>query len=59
MDEALQSQARHLYAIERLSIRQVAQKLGISRKKAARLISTDNLERDIWSLMGSGLTIDF
>jgi transposase len=45
MDEALQSQARHLYSIERLSIRQVAQKLGISRNKAARLISTDNLER--------------
>lgn len=45
MDETLQSQARHLYSVERLSIRQVAQKLGISRKKAARLISTDNLAR--------------
>ena len=47
MDEALQSQARHLYAVEKLSIRQVAQKLGISRKKAARLISTDNLTRKV------------
>ncbi len=47
MDEALQSQARHLYAIERLSIRQIAQKLGISRKKAARLISTDNLQKRV------------
>jgi len=45
MDEALQSQARHLCAVEKLSIRQVAQKLGISRKKAARLISRDNLTR--------------
>lgn len=47
MDEALQSQARHLYAVERLSIRQVSQKLGISRKKASRLISTDALERRV------------
>lgn len=47
MNEALQSQARHLYAVERLSIRQVAQKLGISRKKAARLISMDNLQRRV------------
>jgi transposase len=47
MDEALQSQARHLYSIEKLSIRQVAQKLGVSRKKAARLISTDNLTRRV------------
>ena len=47
MEDALQSQARHLYAVEKLSIRQVAQKLGISRKKTARLISTDNLERRV------------
>jgi len=47
MDEALQSQVRHLYAVEKLSIRQVAQKLGISRKKAARLIITDNLARKV------------
>jgi len=47
MDDALQSQARHLCAVEKLSIRQVAQKLGISRKKAARLISTDNLTRKV------------
>ena len=33
MDEALQSQARHLYAVERLSIRQVAQKLGSIEKE--------------------------
>jgi len=47
MDEALQSQARHLYAVEKLSIRQVAQKLGVSRKKAARLIRADNLARKV------------
>ena len=34
-------------AVEKLSIRQVAQKLGVSRKKAARLISTDNLMRKV------------
>ena len=45
MDDALQSQARHLYAIEKLSIRQVACKLGISKNKAHRLISTDALAR--------------
>lgn len=45
MVEAIQSQARYLYHVERLSIRQVAQKLGISRKKARRLISSENLER--------------
>jgi len=47
MDEALQSQARHLYAVEKLSMRQVAQKIGVSRKKAARLIITDNLARKV------------
>lgn len=47
MDEQLQSRARHLYAVESLSIRQVAQKLGVSRKKAARLISTDKLARRV------------
>ncbi len=45
MSEAIQSQARHLYVVEKLSIRQVAQKLGVSREKAARLISADNLVR--------------
>lgn len=47
MDEALQSQARHLYGIEKLSIRQVAEKLGVSRNKAARLISAENLGRRV------------
>jgi len=47
MDEALQSQARHLYGIEKLSIRQVAEKLGVSRNKAARLISMEKLGRRV------------
>src|SRR4030042_1289850 len=47
MDEALQSQVRHLYGVEKLSIRQGAQKRVISRKKAARLIITDNLARKV------------
>ncbi len=47
MDDTLQSLARHLHAVEKLSMRQVAQKLGVSRKKAARLIGTDNLQRKV------------
>jgi transposase len=44
-DETFQGRARHLYEVEKLSIRQTAQKLGISRKKAARLIKGGNLKR--------------
>ncbi len=45
MEETLQSQARHLYEVEKLSIRQIARQLGISRKKAARLINVKDLKR--------------
>lgn len=46
-EETLRSQAKHLYEVEKLSIRQTAEKIGISRKKAARLINTDNLKRKV------------
>lgn len=45
MQESLQSRARHLHQIEGLSLTQVGQKLGISRKKATRLIRQDDLSR--------------
>jgi len=47
MDDALRINAKHLYEVERLSIRQVAVKLGIGRKKAARLLSSSDLKRSV------------
>lgn len=47
MDDALRVNARHLYEVEGLSIRQVAVKLGIGRKKAARLLSSSDLKRSM------------
>ena len=38
MDEGLLNQVRHLREVEELSIRQIADLLGLSRKKVARLI---------------------
>ncbi len=38
MDEELQAQVRHLKDIEKLSLRQIEEKLGISRKKIKRLL---------------------
>lgn len=43
MQESLQSRARHLHQIEGLSLTQVSKKLGISRRKATRLIRQDDL----------------
>ena len=45
MQESFQNRARHLYQVEGLSLNQVAEKLGISRKKVTRLIRQDNLRR--------------
>lgn len=47
MDNALRINARHLYEVEGLSIRQVAVKLGVGRKKAARLLSSSDLKRSM------------
>lgn len=38
MDDSLGNQVRHLYDVESLSIRQIAQQLGFSRKKVSRLL---------------------
>lgn len=47
MDDALRINARHLREVEGLSIRQVAVKLGIGRKKAARLLSSSDLKKSV------------
>lgn len=39
MDEGLISQVRHLYEVERLSMRQISQRLGVSRRRVSRVIS--------------------
>jgi hypothetical protein len=38
MEDGLINQVRHLYEVERLSLRQIAQKLAISRKRVSRII---------------------
>jgi len=38
MDDGLLNQVRHLQEVEGLSIRQIADLLGLSRKKVTRLI---------------------
>jgi transposase len=45
MEESLQSQVRHLYRVEKLSLTQIGKSLGISRKKVTRLIRQDGLQR--------------
>ena len=45
MDPAMLNQVRHLYEVERLSQRQVAQKLGISRKRVSRLLHPESLKK--------------
>lgn len=42
MDPAMLNQVRHLYEVERLSQRQVAEKLGISRKRVSRLLHPES-----------------
>ena len=38
MEDGLLNQVRHLYEVERLTLRQIAHKLAISRKKVSRII---------------------
>jgi len=45
MDPAMLNQVRHLYEVERLSQRQVAEKLGISRKRVSRLLHPESLKK--------------
>ncbi len=46
MEETLQSQARQLYEVEKLSLTQTSEVLGVSRKKVTRLIRQDDLKRN-------------
>lgn len=47
MDDALRINAKHLHEVEGLSIRQVAVKLGIGRKKATRLLSFCDVKKEV------------
>jgi transposase len=43
MDEVLISQVRHLYEVEKLTLRQISQRLGIGRKRLFRIIRGETL----------------
>ena len=45
MRESLESHVRHLYEVEGLSHRQIAHQLGLSRKKAARLLRGQGVQK--------------
>ena len=45
MDQSFSSQVRHLYEVEGLSMRQIAEKLGVSRKKVSRAIRNEGMRR--------------
>ena len=45
MDPMVWSQVRHLYEVERLSIRQIAKKLGIARKSVSKVIRNERVLR--------------
>jgi transposase len=45
MDQIFSSRVRHLYEVEGLSMRQIAEKLGVSRKKVSRVIRNEGMRR--------------
>lgn len=45
MDPIFCGQVRHLYEVERLSMRQIARKLGVSRKRIAKVIRNEKMIR--------------
>ena len=45
MDQGLVSQLRHLYEVERLSMRQISLRLGISRRRVSRVIRNEGMSR--------------
>jgi transposase len=47
MDPIFYGQVRHLYEVERLSMRQIAKKLGVSRKRVGRLIRNEKITRPL------------
>jgi len=47
MDPVFGGQVRHLYEVERLSIRQIAKKLGVSRKRVGRVIRNEKITKPL------------
>jgi len=47
MDPIFCNQVRHLYEVERLSIRQIAKKLRASTKRISRVIRNEEIARPI------------
>lgn len=45
MDAVFRGQVRHLYEVERLSMRQIAQKLGVSKKRVFRVIRDERITK--------------
>ena len=45
MEPGVVHQVRQLYEVERLSLRQIAYKLAISRKAVSRIIKAESLKR--------------
>lgn len=45
MDAVFCGQVRHLYEVERLSMRQIAQKLGVSKKRVFRVIRDERITK--------------
>ncbi len=47
MDPIFCGQVRHLYEVERLSMRQIAKKLGVSKKRVSRIIRNEKMSRPL------------
>ncbi len=47
MDPNLGSDIRHLYEVERLSMRQIAQRLGVSKKRVSRVIRNEKIAKRV------------
>jgi len=45
MDQIFCSQVRHLYEVEHLSMRQIAKKLGVSKKRVSRVIRNEKMTK--------------
>lgn len=45
MDQIFCSQVRHFYEVEHLSMRQIARKLGVSKKRVSRVIRREKMSR--------------
>jgi len=48
MDAIFCGQVRHLYEVERLSMRQIAKKLGVSKKRVCRVIRNEKITKPLF-----------